>query len=217
MVSRLGALAAALALATAGEGPAPASAVERADPDLDRRVRGFLEERRDSWYALNVPYQDGEVLHGLVRRAGARRILEIGTSTGHSTIWLAWAAARTGGKVVTVEIDAERHAEALRNLEAAGLAAHVDARLGDAHDLVRTLPGPWDFVFQDADKDWYLRYWVELAPKIAPGGCYAAHNVLRPHAREVREFIDAARADARFETSFAAGASVEGILVACRR
>ena len=217
MVIRLGAIAAALCVAAAGDAPAQGAAGAKPDPELDRRVQAFLDRRRDAWYALNVPYQDGKVLHDLVLRSGARRILEVGTSTGHSTIWLAWAAARNGGKVVTIEIDPERHAEALRNLEAAGVAAYVDARLGDAHHVVRELVGPWDFVFQDADKDWYLRYWVELAPKMAPGGCYAAHNVLRPHTRQVTEFIDAAREDARFDTRFAEGASGEGILVACRR
>ncbi len=217
MVIRLGAIAVALSVAAAGDAPARGTARAKPDPELDRRVQAFLDRRRDAWYALNVPYQDGKVLHDLVLRSGARRILEVGTSTGHSTIWLAWAAARNGGEVVTLEIDPERHAEALRNLEAAGVAPFVDARLGDAHELVRELAGPWDFVFQDADKDWYMRYWVELAPKMAPGGCYAAHNVVRPHARQVREFVDAARDDARFDTRFAEGASGEGILVACRR
>jgi predicted O-methyltransferase YrrM len=217
MLARLGAIAAALSLAAAGDAPPGGDVGKSPGPDLDRRVQAFLDQRRGSWNALNVPYQDGKVLHDLVLRSGARRILEVGTSTGHSTIWLAWAAARTGGKVVTIEIDPERHAAALKNLEAAGVARFVEARLGDAHELVRTLPGPWDFVFQDADKDWYLRYWVELAPRMAPGGCYTAHNVLRPHAPEVREFIDAAQADGRFETRFAQGTSGEGILVACRR
>jgi predicted O-methyltransferase YrrM len=217
MVSRLGPIAAALLLLAASRASVPPETGEGPSSGLDGRVKAFLDQRRGSWNALNVPFQDGKVLHDLVLRSGARRILEIGTSTGHSTIWLAWAAARTGGKVVTIEIDPERHAEALRNLEAAGVARFVEARLGDAHELARTLPGPWDFVFQDADKDWYLRYWTELAPKMAPGGCYTAHNVLRPHAREVREFIDAAEADGRFETRFAEGTSAEGILVACRR
>jgi predicted O-methyltransferase YrrM len=217
MVIRLGAIAAALSVAAAGDAPARGTARGDPDPGLDRRVQAFLDRRRDAWYALNVPYQDGKALHDLVLRSGARRILEVGTSTGHSTTWLAWAAARNGGRVVTIEIDPERHAEALRNLDAAGVSAYVDARLGDAHHLVRELAGPWDFVFQDADKDGYLRYWVELAPKMAPGGCYAAHNVVRPHARQVSEFVDAAREDARFDTRFAEGASGEGILVACRR
>ena len=71
---------------------------------------------------------------------------------------------------------------ALANLKRAGVAEYVDARLADAHDLVKLLPGPWDFVFQDADKEWYLQYFRDLEAKMAPGGCYTAHNVARPHA-----------------------------------
>jgi predicted O-methyltransferase YrrM len=189
----------------------------RASPDLDRQVAAFLDAQRGRWDYLNVPYQDGKVLHDLVVQLGAKRILEIGTSTGHSTIWLAWAAAKTGGKVTTIEIDRGRHERALANLRAAGVAPYVDAHLGDAHELVKTLPGPWDFVFQDADKEWYLQYFLDLDPKMAPGGCYTAHNVARAYAREVRQFLDRVRADPRYETRFAEGASSEGVSVSCRK
>ena len=189
----------------------------RATADLDRQVSGFLEAQRDRWDYLNVPYRDGKVLHDLAVRLGAKRILEIGTSTGHSTIWLAWAAAKTGGKVTTIEIDRGRHERALANLKLAGVSEYVDARLGDAHELVKTLPGPWDFVFQDADKEWYLQYFLELDPKMAPGGCYTAHNVARAYAREVRQFLERVRADPRYDTRFADGASGEGISVSCRK
>ncbi len=189
----------------------------RATADLDRQVAGYLEAQRGRWDYLNVPYQDGKVLHDLAVQLGAKRILEIGTSTGHSTIWLAWAAAKTGGKVTTIEIDRGRHERALANLEAAGVARYVDARLGDAHELVKTLPGPWDFVFQDADKDWYLQYFLDLDPKMAPGGCYTAHNVARARAGEVRRFLDRVRGDPRYDTRFAEGASGEGISVSCRK
>ncbi|MCZ7564567.1 MAG: class I SAM-dependent methyltransferase [Burkholderiales bacterium] len=160
--------------------PGAAAQTQRATPELDRRVSRFLDAERDRWDSLNVPYQDGKVLHDLAVRLGAKRIVEIGTSTGHSTIWLAWAAAKTGGKVTTIEIDRGRHARALANFERAGVAEYVDARLGDAHELVKTLPGPWDFVFHDADKGWSLQYFLDLDPKMAPGGCYTAHNVVRP-------------------------------------
>ena len=189
----------------------------RSTPELDRKVAEFLEAQRDRWDYLNVPYQDGKILYDLAVRLGAKRILEIGTSTGHSTIWLAWAAGKTGGRVTTIEIDRRRHERALANLERAGVAAYVDARLGDAHELVKTLPGPWDFVFQDADKDWYLQYFLDLDPKMAPGGCYTAHNVTRPTARGVREFLARVRSDPRYETRFAEGASGQGISVSCRK
>ena len=194
-----------------------AGQVLRATPDLDRQASAFLDAQRDRWDYLNVPYQDGKILHDLVIRLGAKRILEIGTSTGHSTIWLAWAAAKTGGKVTTIEIDSRRHERALANARRAGVAEYVDARRADAHELVKTLPGPWDFVFQDADKEWYLQYFLDLDPKMAPGGCYTAHNVARATAREVREFLARVRGDPRYDTFFAEGASSEGISVSCKK
>jgi predicted O-methyltransferase YrrM len=194
-----------------------AAQTSRATPELDRQVSRFLDAERSHWDYLNVPYQDGKVLHDLAVGLGARRILEIGTSTGHSTIWLAWAAAKTGGKVTTIEIDRGRHERALANFKRAGVSEYVEAHRRDAHELVKTLPGPWDFVFQDADKEWYLQYFLDLDPKMAPGGCYTAHNVARPTAREVREFLARVRADPRYDTRFAEGASSEGISVSCRK
>jgi predicted O-methyltransferase YrrM len=119
--------------------------------------------------------------------------------------------------VTTIEIDRGRHERALANFRRAGVSAFVDARLGDAHELVKTLPGPWDFVFQDADKAWYLQYFLDLDPKMAPGACYTAHNVARPTAREVREFLARVRSDPRYNTHLAVGASSEGISVSCRK
>ena len=101
--------------------------------DLDAQVSEFLHENRNSWSGWNVPYVDGKILRDLVVKGGYRNILEIGTSTGHSTIWLAWAASKTGGKVITVEIDEERYRTALDNFKKAGVADYIDARLGDAH------------------------------------------------------------------------------------
>jgi predicted O-methyltransferase YrrM len=105
------------------------------------------------------------------------RALEIGTSTGHSGVWIAWALAKTGGKLVTVEIDPQRHRTAVANFKEAGLAAYIDARLGDAHEIVPALSGPFDFVFSDADKEWYKNYFVAVWPKMVSGGCFTAHNV----------------------------------------
>jgi predicted O-methyltransferase YrrM len=190
-------------------------------PELDRRVRAFLDERRHTWSRgvnyWNVRYEDGQALHDLVVRSRFQRLLEVGTSTGHSGIWLAWAAAKTGGRLTTIEIDRVRHEEAVRNFRLAGVEAYVDARLANAHDLVRELPGPWDLVFQDADKDWYLNYWNDLKGKMAPGGCYTADNVLRPTAREVAQFVEAARRDPAFVTRIDDLGSGEGVLIACRK
>ena len=145
--------------------------------ELDKTVRVFLERHRGTWRDLNVPESDGRVLHDLVLKHKYTRALEIGTSTGHSGVWIAWALAKTGGKLITVEIDAHRHQTALANFKEAGLASYIDARLGDAHEIVPALPGPFDFVFSDADKDWYKNYFVVVWPKVVTGGCFTAHNV----------------------------------------
>jgi len=209
------AVCACVSLAAEARAQAPRAPVTGTTAELDRKVQAFLDAERNKWDSLNVPYQDGKILHDLVVQGGHKAILEIGTSTGHSTVWLAWAAAKTGGRVVTIEIDRGRHQRALANFRRAGVAEYVDARLADAHDLVKLLPGPWDFVFQDADKEWYLQYFRDLEAKMAPGGCYTAHNVARPYARQVTEFLDYARMRPGTSFRFAQGASGEGISINC--
>lgn len=145
--------------------------------DLDARVQKFLQSRRGAWHDMNVPASDGQALYDIIVQHGYQRALEIGTSTGHSGIWIAWALSKTGGKLITIEIDESRHREAVANFEAAGLSDYVDARLADAHALVKELPGPFDFVFCDADKGWYTNYFKDVFPKLTVGGCYTAHNV----------------------------------------
>jgi len=182
--------------------------------DLDARVRGFLDRARGDWHDLNVPYEDGQALHDLIVRKGFTRGLEIGTSTGHSGIWIAWAMSKTGGKLVTIEIDERRHRTALKNFEAAGVAKYVDARLADAHQLVKELPGPFDFVFSDADKEWYTQYFKDLEAKLPVGGCFTAHNVLDGFAG-VDAFLDYVRARPNYATMIER-TSRSGISVSCR-
>ena len=183
-------------------------------PEIDGRVRAFLDRSRGEWRDLNVPYEDGKVLHDLIVRKGFKRGLEIGTSTGHSGVWMAWAMSKTGGKLVTIEIDERRHRQALQNFEAAGVTPFVDARLGDAHQLVKDLPGPFDFVFSDADKDWYTQYFKDLDGKLAVGGCFTAHNVLDGFSG-ITAFLDYVRSLASYETTIDR-TSRSGISVSCK-
>ena len=90
--------------------------------------------------------------------------------------------SKTGGKLITIELDETRYKEAISNFEQAGLSEYIDARLANAHELVKELKGPFDFVFSDADKDWYINYFKDASPKLESGGCFAAHNV-RPAGR----------------------------------
>jgi caffeoyl-CoA O-methyltransferase len=147
------------------------------NPELDEKVKAFLEDSRNTWRDMNVPATDGQLLHDLIVKNGYKSAVEIGTSTGHSGVWMAWALSKTGGKLITIEIDEDRHRQALENFKKAGVSEYVDARLANAHDLVPQLKGPFDFVFSDADKDWYKNYFIEMAPKLKVGGCYTSHNV----------------------------------------
>ncbi len=145
--------------------------------DLNSRVKKFLDTNYWGRGNMNVPAVDGQTLHDIIVKNGYTRALEIGTSTGHSGTWIAWALSKTGGKLITIDIDERRHNEALKNFEAAGLSEFVDARLGDAHEIVPALEGPFDFVFSDADKNWYKNYLDAVLPKLEVGGCYTTHNV----------------------------------------
>jgi predicted O-methyltransferase YrrM len=147
---------------------------------VDEKVERFLGKMKREWRDLNVPEEDGKILFEIVLKNRYRKALEVGTSTGHSAIWIAWALSKTGGKLVTIEIDEGRHRQALTNFREAGLSEYIDARLADARRLAEDLPGPFDFVFIDADKDHYPNYAKALAPKNLPGGCLAAHNVDDP-------------------------------------
>ena len=147
------------------------------EAEIDKKVKSFLESKKAEWRYWNVPFEDGKLLYQLILKNKYVSALEIGTSTGHSTIWMAWAMSKTGGKVITIEIDEGRYKTAVENIKKAGLSEFVDARLADAHQEVKKLQGPFDFVFSDADKGWYTQYFKDLDPKLKVGGCFTAHNV----------------------------------------
>jgi caffeoyl-CoA O-methyltransferase len=144
---------------------------------LDAKVKKFLNEHSGQWHDLNIPTVDGQLLYDLIIKGRYKSALEIGTSTGHSGIYIAWALSKTGGKLITIDIDEARHKTALDNFRQAGLSEYVDARLADAHNLVKELNGPFDFVFSDADKSWYKNYFVDVDPKLIAGGCFTTHNI----------------------------------------
>ncbi|HUX57677.1 MAG TPA: class I SAM-dependent methyltransferase [Bacteroidales bacterium] len=144
---------------------------------LDEKVKKFLSDHSRQWYDMNVPAVDGQLLYDLIIKGNYKNALEIGTSTGHSGIWIAWALSKTGGKLITIDIDERRHKTAVENFKQAGLSEYIDARLADAHSLVKELKGPFDFVFSDADKNWYKNYFIDADPKLIVGGCFTAHNI----------------------------------------
>jgi predicted O-methyltransferase YrrM len=168
--------------------------------NMDEKVKKFLTGQQGQWVDWNVPEVDGKVLYDLIIKNQYQKAVEIGTSTGHSAIWIAWALSKTGGKLITIEIDKGRYQTALENFKKAGLSDFIDARLADAHQLVQELKGPFDFVFSDADKDWYKNYFIALAPKLEVGGCFTAHNAASNWGG-IKEFLDYVQSLPNFDTT----------------
>ncbi|HXJ81024.1 MAG TPA: O-methyltransferase [Candidatus Methylomirabilis sp.] len=137
---------------------------------------------------LNITADTGRLLWILIQATGALRIVEVGTSNAFSTIWLADAARATGGRVTTLEINPDKVRMARENLARAGLGDLVEIVEGPAADTLRRLPGPFDFVFLDADRASYLTYLELVVPKIVPRGLLVADNVVS-HAGELRDYL----------------------------
>lgn len=188
-LSRISSYLSALCLALCTSVPCLSQPDDQAE--IDRKVRAFLSKHSGEWYDMNVPVKDGKLLYDLILENNYQHALEIGTSTGHSSIWMAWALSKTGGRLVTIEIDEKRHREALKNFKEAGVSDFIDARLEDAHTLVPKLEGPFDFVFSDADKSWYRNYFLAVDPKLKINGCYTTHNVSnRPGYGSNSEYLE---------------------------
>ena len=145
-----------------------------------------LHNARKAHPQISIPDHDVSTLQGkflgmLVTMTQAKRVLEIGTLRGYSTIWLARAVGETG-RVTTIEIDPDRAHIARQNYEAAGCSAHVDIQVGDATTILPTLEGPFDFIFIDADKPnnpTYLDWGIRLA---RVGTVIVVDNVVRDGA-----------------------------------
>jgi predicted O-methyltransferase YrrM len=145
----------------------------------------------------NLEPDTARLLALLVRATGAREVLELGTSNGYSTLWLADAARAVGGRLVSVELDPDRSAQAARNLERAGLRSLVELRVQDAADALKGSPdAAWDMIFLDAERPAYTGYWPDLLRSLKPGGLLAVDNVLS-HADQVRDFRALVSADPR--------------------
>jgi predicted O-methyltransferase YrrM len=137
---------------------------------------------------LNITPDTGLLLRILVRATGARRILEVGTSNGYSTLWLAWAATETAGHVTTLERAADKAEMARANFERAGLAPWITVHEGVALEVLATLDGPFDLIFLDADRPNYLAYADALLPLLKVGGLLVTDNVVS-HAEELPAFL----------------------------
>lgn len=165
--------------------------------------------------SIDVPPLLGKFLDLMIRVSGARRVLEIGTLGGYSTIWMARALPE-GGRVVTLELE-PRHAEIARgNFEAAGVSDRIEIRIGTALDSLRAMEqegsAPFDLIFIDADKERMPEY-LEWSLKLAhPGTILIADNVVRdgkvlddatddPHVRGVQRFLELVAANPRLSAT----------------
>jgi predicted O-methyltransferase YrrM len=158
---------------------------------------GDFYVRRDD-FLLSVGRRTATVLNIIAKEAEAKTILEIGTSYGYSTIWLADAARETGGRVTTLELVPEKADYARQQVARAGLAEHVDFRIGDARASIAALDGPIDFVLLDLWKELYIPCFDLVFPKLRSGAIVAADNILeppssRPHADAYRAHVQGHR------------------------
>ena len=164
---------------------------------------------------LAVSEEDGRFLRVLVATRGAKSILEIGAASGYSGIWLGLGARESGGRVVAIEYDPARAAEAAANIRRAGLDDVVRVVHGDAFKEIPKLPGTFDFVFLDAWKPDYKKFFDLVYPRLAPGGLFLAHNVLNKRD-EMQDFLTAIDRHPQLWTSTVAP-SGEGISVSWKR
>ena len=138
---------------------------------------------------LAISEEDGRFLRVLASTRGARSILEIGGASGYSGIWLGLAARETGGHVVTIEYDPQRAKEAAENIKRAGLTDVVRVVHGDAFKEIPKLAGTFDFVFLDAWKPDYKKFFDLVFPRMTPGAVFTAHNVVNKK-NEMSPFLD---------------------------
>jgi predicted O-methyltransferase YrrM len=147
-----------------------------------------LEDRLQRF--RNVEPETAELLGVLVRAMQAKRVLEIGTSNGYSTIWLADAAEAVGGSVVSLEVEPERTELARSNLSDAGVAGFAELRTEDAGAFLAAAgDDAWDLVFLDAERPAYVGYWPDLVRVLRPNGLLVVDNTLS-HANQLVEFSE---------------------------
>ena len=143
---------------------------------------------------LNITRDTGEFLAVLVRATRARDILEIGTSNGYSTLWLADAVG-ADGEITTVELQAAKHAMALENFTRAGLRDRIDALNADAGEVLRVAgDAAYDLVFLDSDRTRYAGWWPEIRRVLRPRGLLVVDNAVS-HAHEMAAFVQAVKDD----------------------
>ena len=169
--------------------------------EQEKKILSILDDmdRNQGRRMMNVPMEDGRIMRLLTEAAGAKHVVEIGTSNGCSGIWFCLALRTTGGKLTTHDIDEGRAALARKNFKRAGVDNLVTLVMGDAHETVKNIKEPIDVLFLDADKEGYIDYLNKLLPLVRPGGLILAHNV---NMGQMPDFIKAITTDPNLDTVF---------------
>lgn len=188
---------------------------------MDAKIAQLLEEMEQRWqremaeqariprdeayarvdeFLLPVGPETGRFMNDLIKAGKFRAILEVGSSYGYSTIWLAEAARTNGGKVVSLELHAGKIAAAKAALASVGLSGHAEFVHGDALQAIEMLPGPFDFVLIDLWKELYVPCFDKLHPKLSPGAILVADNMIFPP--EQAAHAEAYRARVRSKGNF---------------
>ena len=149
---------------------------------------------------LSVSEEDGRFLRVMVASNGSKHALEIGAAYGYSTIWIGLGLRQTGGRLTSIEYDPARAKAAADNIRKAGLADVVTVVQGDAFAEIPKIAGDFDFVFLDAWKRDYKRFFDLVLPRLSPRGLFLAHNVVNKQA-EMRDFLDAIKNDPRLAST----------------
>jgi predicted O-methyltransferase YrrM len=181
-------------------------------PEQSKLLAGIKANDRGQ---LAVSEEDGRFLRVLIASSGSRRALEIGGASGYSAIWMGMALRDTGGRLVTIEYDPVRAKELADNIRRAGLGDVVQVVAGDAFEQIPKVQGTFDFVFLDAWKRDYKRFFELVYPRLDKGGLFVAHNVVNKRD-ELGEFLDVVQQHPSLWTTIVSP-SGEGMSVSLRR
>ena len=187
-----------------GEGELPAQ--------VDRVLR---EIRAKDTGQLAVSEEDGRFLRLLIAASRSKRALEIGGASGYSAIWMGMALRETGGRLITIEYDSARAKELADNVRRAGLADVVQVIAGDAFVQIPPISSSFDFVFLDAWKKDYKKFFDLVYPRLEKGGLFVAHNVVNKK-NEMTDFLDAVQKHPSLWTTIVSP-SGEGMSVSVKR
>jgi len=211
-------LLATFAVLTLGVWLPPSPAAQTSGPlqGVSPAVAGLLTDiRKADRGQLAVSEEDGRFLRLLVTSSGSKRALEIGAASGYSAIWIGLGLRETGGRLVTIEYDPQRAKEAQANIAKAGLSDIVSVVPGDAFAAIPGIQGQFDFVFLDAWKRDYQRFFDMVYPRMPGRGLFVAHNVLNKKS-EMGDFLTTIETHPNLFTTIVAP-SGEGVSVSVKR